>query len=320
MSINKLLLWEKWRPKTIEDIILPPRIRDHFKNRLEGNYIFYGSYGTGKTSLSRILVGKYTKDKPFLEINISLYTSINVLRTEIENFCKFKPMMESDSDIKYVLLDEFDRASPEFQDAFKAFVEKYSKVGVRFLITTNHINKIEGGLKSRIPQLNFDISSPEEEKYLKQEMFKRIRDVIAPVEEIDITKEELASIVTKKFPDFRETIVELESYKKIGSSTTSNNISGNLRFKLYDMIYDKSIDYEGTYNFLMSNFGHEKIDVMISMLGRPFIDWSINNDKNIDKLFKCNYIISDYTQKLETNTDPIVLGLTIIGKLKEELL
>jgi len=30
-------------------------------------------------------------------------------------------------------------------------------------------------------------------------MFKRIRDVIAPVEEIDITKEELASIVTKSF-------------------------------------------------------------------------------------------------------------------------
>ena len=39
-----------------------------------------------------------------------------------------------------------------------------------------------------------------------------------------------------------------------------------------------------------------------------------------DKLFECNFIISDYSSKLETNTDPIVLGLTIIGKFRDILL
>ena len=109
MSVDKLLLWEKWRPKSIDEIILLPRIRKHFENGLNENYIFYGHYGTGKTSLARILVGKYSKDKPFIEINSSLYTSIDVLRNEIESFCKFQPMMEVESDIKYVFLDEFER-------------------------------------------------------------------------------------------------------------------------------------------------------------------------------------------------------------------
>ena len=31
-SVNQLLLWEKWRPKSIEDIVLLPRIRKNFEN------------------------------------------------------------------------------------------------------------------------------------------------------------------------------------------------------------------------------------------------------------------------------------------------
>lgn len=321
MSVTKLLLWEKWRPKSIDEIILLPRIRKHFENGLNGNYIFYGHYGTGKTSLARILVGKYTKDKPFLEINSSLYTSIDVLRNEIESFCKFQPMMEVESDVKYVFLDEFERVSVQFQDAFKAFIEKYSKNGVRFIITTNHINKISDGIKSRIPQLNFDCLNLEEEKYLKQEIFKKITGEILPSENKEIPKEELVKIITKKFPDFRSTIVEVQNYLNTGdSSDSTSNVSNKIKLDLYRVIYDESLDYEKIYHFLMSNFGAEKIDIMFRLLGKPFIDWSITNKKNVDNLFQCNYIISDYTSKLETNTDPIILGLTVIGKFRDTLL
>lgn len=321
MSVDKLLLWEKWRPKTIEDIILLPRIKKHFENGLNGNYIFYGHYGTGKTSLARILIGKYTKDKAFLEINSSLYTSIDILRNEIESFCKFQPMMEVNSDIKYVFLDEFERVSVQFQDAFKAFIEKYSKNGVRFIITTNHINKISDGIKSRIPQLNFDCQNIEEEKYLKQEIYKKITTQILTSEKKDIPKDDLIKIITKKFPDFRSTIVEVQNYIETGSVGLDNsNVSNKLKLDLYKTIYDESLDYESIYHFLMSNFGPEKIDIMFKLLGKPFIDWSISNNKDINKLFECNYIISDYTSKLETNTDPIILGLTVIGKFRDTLL
>lgn len=320
MSVRKLLLWEKWRPKTMDDIILLPRIKNYFKNGLEGNYIFYGNFGTGKTSLARILIGSYTKDKPFLEINSSIETSINILRSEIDDFCKFTPMMESESDYKYVFLDEFDRTSAEFQDAFKAFIEKYSKRGVRFIITTNHINKIDGGIKSRIPQINFDCLDRSEEKLIKQEIYKRIKNEVLPAEGFDIPKDDLISIITKKFPDFRSIMVDVEVYRDTEQTTGDNNISNSSRLEFYNMIYNKDLDYNDIYHYLMNNFGPEKIDTMINILGRPFIDWSLEEDKNIDKLFECNFIISDYSDKLRTNTDPVVLGMTIVGKFRNTLL
>jgi DNA polymerase III delta prime subunit len=318
MSLNKLLLWERWRPKTLEDIILLPRIRKQFENGVNQNYIFYGHYGTGKTSLARILIGKYTKDKPFLELNSSLFTSIDVLRNEIEDFCKFTPMMSSDSDIKYIFLDEFERVSAQFQDAFKAFIEKYNK-NVRFIITTNHINKISDGIKSRIPQIDFDCQNVDEEKYLKTEIYKRINNVILPKEVSEIPKDNLVSIITKKFPDFRSIMVEVQSFIETGEvSSSGQNVSNKVKLELYNMIYDDSYDYEKVYHFLMSSFGAEKIDNMISLLGTPFIDWIIQEKKSdVNKMFECNYVVSDYASKLETNTDPIILGMTIIGKIRD---
>lgn len=321
-SINSLLLWERWRPKTIDDIILLPRIRKYFENGITQNYIFYGHFGTGKTSLARILIGRYTKDKPFLELNSSLHTSIDDLRSDIEDFCKFKPMMDTDYDFKYVFLDEFERVSIQFQDAFKAFIEKYSQNNIRFIITTNRLNKISDGIRSRITQINFDCQTVEEEKYLKQSIYRRISDVVLPKEGREIPKSDLVSIINKKFPDIRSILVEIQTYLETGNlnSGESNVTTNKLKLDLYNCIYNESLDYEKIYHFLMSNFGADKIDVMISLLGKPFVDWSISEGKNIDKLFKCNYIISDYGSKLDNSIDPLILGLTIIGKFRDILI
>jgi len=319
MSVNKLLLWEKWRPKTIEDIILLPRIRKELESGVNQHYIFHGHYGTGKTSLARILIGRYSKETPYLELNCSMDTSIDVLRTEIDNFCKFTPMMDTNSDIKYVFLDEFERVSGNFQDAFKAFIERYNK-NVRFIITTNHINKISDGLKSRIKQIGFDCQGVEEEKYLKQEIYKKITNEILPKEESEIPKEDLVNIITKKFPDFRSVLVEVQSYLETGSiSDGTGNVSAKVKLELYNTLYE-DLDFEKTYHFLMSNFGAEKIDVMIKLLGKPFIDWCITEKReSVNKLFETAYVIADYSSKLEGATDPLILGITIIGKFRDIL-
>ena len=316
MSVNKLLLWEKWRPKKIEDIILLPRIRKHFEGEINSNYIFHGHFGTGKTSLARILIGKYSKNTPFLELNSSYFTSIDVLRNQIDDFCKFSPMMSSESDIKWVFLDEFDRTSSQFQDAFKAFIEKYNK-NVRFILTTNHINKIDGGIKSRITQINFDCLNNEEERFLKQEIFKKIRDFILPNEGYEIKKEDLAKIINKNFPDFRSIIEAVSTWIKTGE-LSKNEVNIDLSLKLYSIIYD-NVDYERVYHFIMSEFGPEKIDLLFDLLGRPFIDWSLKSNKNVEKLFQCNSIVAEYQNKLESNTDPIILGMATIGKFREIL-
>jgi DNA polymerase III delta prime subunit len=319
MSVKKLLLWEKWRPKNMDEVILLPRIREQFKDGVTQHYIFHGHYGTGKTSLARILIGKYSKETPFIELNCSMDTSIDVLRTEIDNFCKFTPMMETNSDIKYVFLDEFERVSTNFQDAFKAFIEKYNR-NVRFIITTNHINKISDGLKSRIKLIDFDCQGLEEEKYLKQEIFKKVNNIIVPSENREIPKEDLISIITKKFPDFRSVLVEVQGYLETGTlSSGSSNISNKVKLDLYKCLYD-DLDYEKIYHFLMSNFGAEKIHSMLLLLGKPFVDWAFNEKReDISKLFETSYIITEYTSKLDSAIDPIILGMTVVGKFRDVL-
>lgn len=318
MSLKNLLLWEKWRPKTIEDIILLPRIREKFENGVNTNYIFYGHYGTGKTTLARILIGKYSKDKAFLELNSSLFTSIETLRNEVEKFCKTQPILETSDPIKYVFLDEFERVSSQYQDALKAFIEQYHR-NVRFILTTNHIGKISEGIKSRFTLINFDTLNLQEDKFLKQEIYKRITNKICIEENFTVQKEDLVQIINKKFPDFRSILVELQNYKETGKITEiSQNVSEKLKSELYNLLFEKNLDYEKIYHFIMSNFGPEKVDVIFKFLSRGLVEWVINNKiDSITKLFEINYIVSDNHFKLDTQTDPVILAMTVIGKIRD---
>jgi DNA polymerase III delta prime subunit len=270
------------------------------------------------------LIGKYSKDKPFLEINSSFYTSIDVLRTKIDDFCSkvymgFDLINETKNDqIKYVFLDEFERTSIQYQDALKAYIEEYSQKNVRFIFTTNHINKVSDGIKSRLIEINFDVQNKEEERFLKQEIYKRIKNVISKEENFEISKEDLVKIINKKFPDFRSILIEVDNFRKSGE--TIINQSNNLKLKedTFDIIYDKTKNYEDVYHFIIENFGNEGIQNLLEILGKDFITHSLNSRReNIEKLFKINYIICDYGHLLETHTDPIIIGMTIIGKIKE---
>lgn len=321
MNVNELLWWEKWRPKTLDDIVLPKRILNRFKGGLDSNYIFYGNYGTGKTSLARILIGKYTKDTAYLEINSSLDKSIVLLRNEIEDFCKFKPIIGSETQNKYVFLDEFEEVSPDFQKAFKAFIEKYSKNGVRFILTTNNLNKIDGGIKSRIPKLNFNPENPQEERVMKQQLLNRIVNVVLPKENIKIEKKLIVDLINRKFPDLRSIMVEIQILSK--NESIDNNYSNDFekdKLDLYDLVYNPNLRYDQIYYFLMERFGPEKVDILFNILGTSFIEWSIKNNKNVDKLFKCNWIISDHQYKLDFSSDPIVLAMSAIGKLRDTII
>ena len=221
-------------------------------------------------------------------------------------------------DIKYVLIDECDRISSNFQDGLKAYIEEYSAKNVRFILITNHINKISNGIRSRFTEVNFDCQSPDEEKYLKTEIYKRIANDIATKESFDIPKDDLVKIINRKFPDFRSIMIDVDNFKQTGNaniSTTTINIK--LRNDLYSIVFDKSKSYDDIYHFLMNNFGPEKIDELISLFGRPFIEWSISEGKNIEKLFQVNYIITEHSKLLETNTDPIVLGMSVLGRIRD---
>jgi DNA polymerase III delta prime subunit len=322
--MKQLLLSEKWRPKTIEDMILLPRIQKIFEEGLNDNVILHGHFGTGKTTLARILIGKYTKNAPKLELNSSFYTSIDDLRTKIDDFCSKVYMgldmsidIKSDS-MKYVFLDEFERTSKQYQDALKAYIEEYSAKNVRFILVTNHINKVSKGILSRFTLVNFDCQSATEEKLLKTQFYKRIQEVIAPAENFEISKEDLAKIINKNFPDFRQTLIAVDHFRRNGEILASNNVDIKKREELYKIALGEEKTFDQIYHYIMDNFTAEGVDEMIGLLGRPFLDYVIETQPNlVDKLFKVSGIITDHTRLLETNTDPLILGITVLSRIRE---
>jgi DNA polymerase III delta prime subunit len=322
--MKELLLSEKFRPRKIEDMVLLPRIRKMFENGLQENVILYGHFGTGKTSLARILIGRYTKDKPYLELNSSFYTSIDVLRSKIDAFCSTVYMgldmtvdIKSDS-MKYVFLDEFERTSSQYQDALKAYIEEYSAKNVRFILNTNHINKVSKGIISRFSVVNFDCVDSNEEKTLKTLFYKRVQEVVATTENFEITKDDLAKIINKNFPDFRQTLIAIDHFRRNGQINNSSNIDIKAREELFKIAMGDEKTFNDIYHYIMNNFGADKVDEMISFLGRPFIDYVSTNFPDLsEKLFDVCHIITENTKLLETNTDPTVLGVSVLSKIRD---
>ena len=164
------LLTEKLRPKEIRHMILPDRIRVLFEDKgLNHNVLLAGSPGCGKTTLAKIL----SKDLPHLFINVSDESSVETIRTKINDFCSTISIMDGKSSKKVVVLDEFDGASDQFYKALRGTIEKFAN-NTRFVATCNWINKVPEAIQSRFEVINFDPINQAEEDKIRQEWRERV--------------------------------------------------------------------------------------------------------------------------------------------------
>ncbi len=325
--MNKLIN-DKYRPTKIEDLILLDRIYNKVNNDLNNkNVILYGNYGTGKTSLARILIGKYSKKTPYLELNSSYYTSIDTLRTIIDDFCsKVQINFESNDDysnsMKYVYLDEVDRTSSAYQDALKAYIEEYSEKNVRFILCTNHIDKVSPGMISRFLKLNFNPETKEEETELKKKIFLKIKNNVFNNENknnIEFKKEDIGKIINKSFPDIRNIFINIEDYLETGNYNNTSNKINNIDIKIIKLITEESNTFNDIYHFIYENFGNEGIKELISIIIKKLIPHLISINTESKKMFEIIYITSDYETKIENSIDPIIVGVSLIGKIRDIL-
>ena len=213
--MNTDFLWvEQYRPKTIEDCILPESLKTLFSSFVKkgelSNLLFSGTPGIGKTTVAKALCEEMNCD--WIMINGSEEGGIDVLRNKIKNFASTVSLSGGK---KVVILDEADYLNPQStQPAMRGFVEEFHK-NCRFILTCNFKNRIIEPLHSRFSNIEFKVN-PKDKPKLASKLFER---AIYILKEQNISYEDkvLVELITKHFPDFRKLINELQRYSVSGS-------------------------------------------------------------------------------------------------------
>lgn len=212
MYDDNFLFVEKYRPSKVQDCILPDVTKNTFQeyvNRKEiPNLLLVGGAGTGKTTIAKALCNEIGCD--YLFINASDENGIDTLRIKIANYAS---SVSLSGGRKVVILDEFDAATRNFQDAFRNFLEKFSS-NCTFILTCNYANKIIEPIHSRCAVINFSINKTEKKKLITQ-FFKRVCWILQQ-ENIEFDKEAVAAFVNKWYPDNRRILNEIQRYSVNG--------------------------------------------------------------------------------------------------------
>ena len=158
-NIQNILLTEKYRPKALEDLITPKRVGEKLSKGVYQHLLLHGSPGTGKTSAAKVLV-KHFKH-PYLYINASTDTSVDIVRNRITDFCANRSIMDEPGKMKVIILDEIDGVSDQFFKALRATMDQFA-TNARFVATCNYINKVPDPIQSRFEMIDFDFSKEEE--------------------------------------------------------------------------------------------------------------------------------------------------------------
>jgi replication factor C small subunit len=256
------LFTEKYRPKNLEQMILPDRIRKSIGDGvLHQNFLFYGSPGLGKTSLAKVLGANY----PTLYINVSDESSVEVIREKITNWCSTISLLDGAEMYKVVILDEMDGASDQFYKALRATIEKFAATA-RFIGTCNYINKVPEPVQSRFTCINFDFLSKEEEKEVMVEFIKRSWSIFKS-SGIEIEKEAIVEFVKRNFPDMRSIVNKIQTFVIQGVKKIEPQDIKKLNYSFRDIfeMVCKPGDPQENYKFLMTNYASKVDDVLFSL-------------------------------------------------------
>lgn len=228
------VLWvEKYRPRVIEDAILPQRTKDAFKKYVSDgnvpNLLLTGGPGVGKTTVAKAMLEELGCD--YIVKNGSLNVGIDTLRYEISSFAS---AVSFSGGRKYVIFDEADYLNAtNVQPALRNFIEEYSK-NCGFIFTCNYKNRLIEPLRSRLSEVDFSIENNDKPK-LAAQFFKRIVAILKQ-EEVDFDQKVVAKVIERHFPDFRRVLTELQSYAASGK--IDEGIFVNLKQESIDHLFE----------------------------------------------------------------------------------
>ena len=255
-------LWvEKYRPKTIEECILPENIKKTFKDFLSKgevpNLLLAGPAGCGKTTVAKALCA---------ELGVDVYVIngsdegrfLDTVRNNAKNFAS-TVSLTGESKHKVIIIDEADNTTPDVQLLLRASIEEFSG-NCRFIFTCNYKNKIIEPLHSRCAVVEFGIKGRHKQE-IAAAFFGRLIHILDQ-ERIDADKKVLAELINKHFPDWRRVLNECQRYS-VGGKIDSGILAHFSDVRVNDLVNNlKQKDYAEVRKWCVNNLDNDPAVLM----------------------------------------------------------
>ena len=306
MKENSLFV-EKYRSKALDEYVGNEQLKQIVSQYIDKNDIqnllLYGTPGTGKTTLAKLIVNNIDCD--FLYINASDERGIDTIRDKVQGFASsasFKPL-------KIIILDEADFLTIQAQASLRNIIETYSRT-TRFILTCNYLERIIDPLQSRCQVLK--ITPPS-----KKEVAQHIAGILEQ-ESINYELNDLVLVVNKHYPDVRKILNTCQVNTVEGKLTidkaliASNGYTDAIlkelksanksSFKnIRQILADSNLsDFDEIYRFLYDNLDeYTKDGVQQAMIIIEIENYMYHANFRIDKEISVMALISKILQTIQ---------------------
>jgi len=234
MARDEFLWVEKYRPKTVEECILPESIKSTFQDFVErgeiSNLLLAGPAGCGKTTIARALCEQLGCD--YIIINGSDEGRfLDTVRNQAKNFAS-TVSLQATGKHKVIIIDEADNTTHDVQLLLRANIEAFYN-NCRFIFTCNYKNKIIEPLHSRCAVVEFSITNKQKPAIAAQ-FFKRLQEILV-TEGVESDNKVLVELINKHFPDWRRVLNECQRYS-VGGKIDSAILAQFSDVKINDLI------------------------------------------------------------------------------------
>jgi|TARA_B100000035_G_scaffold24390_1_gene19154 DNA polymerase III delta prime subunit len=296
-------IWvEKYRPKSIDECILPEGIKKTFSDFLKRgeipNMLLSGPPGIGKTTVAKALCNELGAD--FYVINGSDEGRfLDTVRNSAKNFAS-TVSLTSEAKHKVIIIDEADNTTPDVQLLLRASIEEFSR-NCRFIFTCNYRNKIIEPLHSRCAVIEFSVNGKQKQAIAAQ-FFKRLSDILDE-ERITYEPKVLAELINKHFPDWRRVLNECQRYSVSGnidsgilahfSDVKTNELVKNLKQKNFaevrkwivsNLDNDTTVLLRGIYDALYASLTNASIPAAVLIIAKYQYQAAFVADQEINML------------------------------------